>query len=74
MSRQSPIPWGMDFRAHLRAMHPGWFIYQYLRPLFFRSTTDEGKSRSTANSVSRTPCTSARAISPQKFGPSSGTP
>ncbi len=42
--RQSSVPWGLDgLRAHTRARDPRLFIQQYLRPLLFWRTTDDGK-------------------------------
>src|SRR5580658_2308173 len=46
MTRESAIPWGMDgFRAQVRAMNPGLFIQEYLKPLFFRRTSAAGRTR-----------------------------
>lgn len=46
MAWASAIPWGMDgFRAQFRAMNPGLFIQEYLKPLLFRRTSAAGRTR-----------------------------
>lgn len=41
--QESTVPWGIDgVRAYTPAMHPRLFFEQYLRPLLFWRTTDEG--------------------------------
>jgi hypothetical protein len=44
MTPETVMPWNLaGLRAHVRAMNPRLFIEQYLRPLFFGSTSNTGE-------------------------------